>query len=59
MKEPRTRYYYQTVSSSLYAILMAKVNPSQRAPFNSHKAWVVIRNEDGAVVVGYCLCMAG
>ena len=25
----RTIYYYQTVSSSLYAILMAEVNPSK------------------------------
>ena len=55
----RTVYYYQTVSSSLYAILIAKVNPSQREPVNSHEAWVVIRKEDGTVMVGHCSCMAG
>ena len=55
----RTVYFYQTISSSLYAILMAKVNPSQRAPVNSHEAWVVIKKEDGTVVVGHCSCMAG
>ena len=39
---------------------MTKVNPSQRVPVNSPEALVVIRKEDGAVVVGWSLlCIAG
>ena len=39
-------------------IVMAHVNPSQRAPDKPHYAWVATRKE-GEIITAHCTCMAG
>ena len=39
-------------------LLKAYVNPSQRAPQNGHKPWVICK-PDGTVITAHCTCMAG
>ena len=55
----RTVYFHQPSEQSKYAILMAKVNPSQKSAANPHEAWVIACKEDGQVRSGHCTCMAG
>jgi len=38
---------------------MAKVNPSQKPPNKTHKAWIIAQKEDGQVMTGQCTCKAG
>ena len=45
--------------SSHHCILMAEVNPSQKSPSDTHKAWVIIQKQDGQVMTGHCTCKAG
>ena len=39
-------------------LLKAYVNPSQRAPQNGNKPWIIAK-PDGTVVTAHCTCMAG
>ena len=55
----RTVYFRESSEQSKYAILMAKVNPSQKSAANPHEAWVITCKEDGQVMSGHCTCMAG
>ena len=55
----RTVYYYETKYSSKFAVLRAKVNPSQKSPSNPHEAWVIVKKENGTIMTGHCTCMAG
>ena len=56
----RTVYYYETKdSSSKFAVLMAKVNPSQKSANNPHEAWFIVKKEDGTIMTGHYTCMAG
>ena len=55
----RTIFYYEQTRQSQNCILMAEVNPGQRSPSDTHKAWVVIQKEDGQVMTGHCTCKAG
>ena len=55
----RTVYFYETSTSSRYAVLIAKVNPSQKSSSNPHEAWVIVKKEDGTIITGHCSCMAG
>jgi len=55
----RTVYFYESSDESKYAILMAKVNPSQKSAANPHEAWVIVCKEDGQVISGHCTCKAG
>ena len=53
--------YVRTVffcHSGDFSTLKARVIPSQRAPENSHKAWVIISMKDGSVQTAHCTCMA-
>ena len=43
--------YDQTDPSSLYAILMVKVTYGQKAPVNPYEAQVILKKEDGAIVI--------
>lgn len=54
----QTVLYYQGKSSK-FAILTAKVNPSQKAAYQTHQAWVVSCRHDGSVKTAHCMCMAG
>lgn len=54
----RTVFYYRRESSK-FAILSAKVNPSQKAADKAHQAWVVLSQDDGSVRSAHCMCMAG
>ena len=55
----RTVYYFEGSSASTFTVLIAKVNPSQKSPNNSHEAWVVLKKQVGTVITGHCTCMAG
>ena len=55
----QTVYFHKSSEQSKYAILMAKVNPSQKSAANAHKAWVITCKEDGQMMSGHCTCMAG
>lgn len=55
----RTVYFYESSERSNYAILTAKVNPSQKSAANPHEAWVIACKEDGQVMSGHCTCKAG
>ena len=55
----RTVYYFESSEQSVYAVLKAQVNPSQKAPITPHEAWVVIYKEDGQVLTGHYNCKAG
>jgi len=35
---------------------MDEVNPSQKSPSDTHKAWVAIQKEHGQVITGHCTC---
>ena len=54
-----TVHFHESSEQSKYAILMAKVNPSQKPAANPHEAWVITCKEDGQVMSGHCTCMAG
>lgn len=52
----RTVYCYQF---ERFAIMKAKVNPSQKNPDEAHTAWVIIHQTTAEVKVGHCDCKAG
>ena len=52
-------YYFEVSSSSAFAVLIAKVNPSQKSPSDPHEAWVVVNKQSGTVTTWHCTCMAG
>lgn len=54
----QTVFYYQGESRK-FAILTAKVNPSQKSAEQAHQAWVVLCRDDGSVKTAHCMCMAG
>ena len=55
----RTVYYFEVPSTSKFAVLIAKVNPSQKSPSDFHEAWVVVKKQAGTVKTGHCTYMAG
>jgi len=54
----RTVFFYETSPTSSYAILLAKVNPSQKSASNFHEAWVLTKR-NGTIQTAHCTCMAG
>ena len=55
----RTVYYFESSEQSVYAVLKAKVNPSQKSPTTTHEAWVAIHKGNGQILTGHCNCKAG
>ena len=45
--------------TSHHCILMAEVNPSQKSPSDTHKAWVIIQKQAVQVMTGHCTWKAG
>ncbi|XP_065919203.1 uncharacterized protein [Dysidea avara] len=55
----RTVLFYEPSRQSKFCILVAEVNPSQKSPSETHKAWIIVQKEDGQVMTGHCTCKAG
>ena len=53
-----TVFFCETSPTSSYAILLAKVNPSQKSASNFHEAWVLTKR-NGTIKTVHCTCMAG
>ncbi|KAK6171766.1 hypothetical protein SNE40_018199 [Patella caerulea] len=52
--------FYHTISvDSPYCLLRCCCTPSQRIKDESHKVWVCLKKESGAVKAAYCTCTAG
>ena len=55
----RTILFYELSRQSQFCVLMAEVNPSQKSPNETHKAWIIVQKQDGQVMTGHCTCKAG
>ena len=53
-----TVFFYETSPAGNYAVLLAKVNPSQKSASNFHEAWVLAKR-NGSIKTAHCTCMAG
>ena len=51
-------FSYETSPASNYAVLLAKVNPSQKSVSNFHETWVLAKR-NGSIKTAHCTCMAG
>ena len=55
----QTVNFHESSEQSKHAILMVKVNRSQKSAANPHETWVITCKEDGQVMSGHCTCTYG
>ena len=50
-----TVFFYESSPASQYAVLKARVSPSQRSADKPHDVWVIVNKGNS----GHCTCIAG